>query len=375
MPASRSKRMRTESALEDSRSISCQPSRWRCLIRPTAVLRSVSAPGAFVRKVSYLTCLPATTGRVADALLRWPTVSDASPEARDPLGGLFVAAGALLFGGVVVLGKTEIVQAIPDPSMLSIRFAVAALLLAAYLGVTRGSLRPAGRERRWLLLLGGVGYATEASFFFAALARGTAATVTLLFYTYPVLVTVISAVVGLGRPGLLLIGSLTAAVAGAALVITSSGGLDITVAGILFAFGSAAAFSVYLIVADQTVRRTPPLVSSMWVSASAAGALAMYSLASGTAELPRGSALVSILAMGALTAGAFTLLFLGLRRIGAVRTSIVASLEPVAAALLAFAFLGESLRLGVVAGGIFILAGAIAASTARGIPDPERAVP
>lgn len=308
-------------------------------------------------------------------MLRWPTVSDASPEARDPLGGLFVAAGALLFGGVVVLGKTEIVQAIPDPSMLSIRFAVAALLLAAYLGVTRGSLRPAGRERRWLLLLGGVGYATEASFFFAALARGTAATVTLLFYTYPVLVTVISAVVGLGRPGLLLIGSLTAAVAGAALVITSSGGLDITVAGILFAFGSAAAFSVYLILADQTVRRTLPLVSSMWVSASAAGALAMYSLASGTAELPRGSALVSILAMGALTAGAFTLLFLGLRRIGAVRTSIVASLEPVAAALLAFAFLGESLRLGVVAGGIFILAGAIAASTARGIPDPERAVP
>jgi drug/metabolite transporter (DMT)-like permease len=302
-------------------------------------------------------------------------MADVSREARDPLGGLFVAAAALLFGGVVVLGKTDAVQAIPDPSMLAIRFSVAAILLAVYLAATRGSLRTAGREWRWLLLLGGIGYATEATFFFAALGRGSAATVTLLFYTYPVLVTLISAMVGLGRPGMLLIGSLAAAVLGAALVITSSGGLDITAAGILFAFGSAATFSVYLIIADQSVRRTAPLVSAMWVSGSAALALGLYSFGSGTGELPQGPALVSILAMGALTAGAFTLLFLGLRRIGAVRTSIVASLEPVAASLLAFAFLGEALRLGVVAGGVLILGGAIAASTARGVPEPERAVP
>jgi drug/metabolite transporter (DMT)-like permease len=288
---------------------------------------------------------------------------------------VFVAAGALLFGGVVVVGKTDAVQAIPIPSMLAIRFGVASVLLAILLGVTRGSLRPAGRERRWLLLLGGVGYATEATLFFAALGRGSAATVTLLFYTYPVLVTLISALVGLGVPGMLLIGSLVAAVAGAALVITSSGGLDITAAGILFAFGSAVTFSVYLITADQRVRRTAPLVSAMWVSGSAAVSLGLYSIGSGTGELPQGSALISILAMGALTAGAFTLLFLGLRRIGAVRTSIIASLEPVAAALLAFAFLGETLRAGVLAGGLLILGGAIAASTARGVPEPERAVP
>jgi drug/metabolite transporter (DMT)-like permease len=288
---------------------------------------------------------------------------------------VFVAGGALLFGGVVVLGKTEAVEAIPIPSMLAIRFGVAALLLAVFLGVTRRGVRPAGREWRWLLLLGGVGYATEATFFFAALGRGTAATVTLLFYTYPVLVTLISAVVGLGIPGMLLVGSLVAAVAGAALVVTSSGGLDISPVGILFAFGSAATFSVYLITADQTVRRTAPLVSAMWVSGTAAISLGLYSLLTGTGELPSGHALPLVMAMGVLTAGAFTLLFLGLRRIGAVRTSIIASLEPVAAAVLAFAFLGETLRSGVLAGGLLILGGAIAASTARGVPEPERAVP
>jgi drug/metabolite transporter (DMT)-like permease len=294
---------------------------------------------------------------------------------RDPLGGVFVAAGALLFGGVVVLGKTDAVQDIPISSMLAIRFAVAAVALAVLVGATRGTLRPAAGEWRWLILLGSAGYAIEAAFFFLALGRGTAATVTLLFYTYPVLVTLISAAAGLGVPGLLLGGSLVAAVAGAGLVIGSSGGLDISAAGILFAFGSAVWFSVYLITADQTLRRTSPLVSSMWVSLSASAVLAAYSLATGTWELPRGTALVSVAAMGLLTSGAFAFLFLGLRRIGAVRTSIVASLEPVAASFLALVFLGESLRAGVLAGGLLILSGAIAASLARGVPEPERAVP
>ena len=294
---------------------------------------------------------------------------------RDPLGGVFVAVGALLFGGVVVVGKTDAVQAIPISAMLAIRFAVAAVALAVLVGATRGTLRPAAGEWRWLILLGSAGYAIEAAFFFLALGRGTAATVTLLFYTYPVLVTLISAAAGLGVPGLLLGGSLVAAVAGAGLVIGSSGGLDISAAGILFAFGSAVWFSVYLITADQTLRRSSPLVSSMWVSLSASAVLAVYSLASGTWELPAGTALISVAAMGLLTSGAFAFLFLGLRRIGAVRTSIVASLEPVAASLLAMLFLGESLRAGVLAGGFLILAGAIAASLARGVPEPERAVP
>jgi drug/metabolite transporter (DMT)-like permease len=132
---------------------------------------------------------------------------------------------------------------------------------------------------------------------------------------------------------------------------------------------------VYLITADQTVRRTSPLVSAMWVSLSASAVLAVFSLATGNAEMPRGAGLLSVVAMGLLTSGAFALLFLGLRRIGAVRTAIVASLEPVAASFLALVFLGEILRGGVLAGGLLILAGAIAASLARGVPEPERAIP
>src|SRR5688572_28015453 len=139
--------------------------------------------------------------------------------------------------------------------MLSIRFGVGGLALAAAMALTRRSLRPARGEWAWLLGLGGIGYATESTFFFLALGRGSAATVTLLFYTYPVIVTLLTALLGLGVPGLLLIGSLVSAVAGAGLVVGSSGGLDISTAGIAFALASALTFSLYLIAADQVVRR------------------------------------------------------------------------------------------------------------------------
>jgi drug/metabolite transporter (DMT)-like permease len=272
-----------------------------------------------------------------------------------------------LFGGVVVLGKV-VGDDLPVASLLFIRFGAAAVVLAGILAVGRRSLRPAKGEWLLLLLLGGVGYALESALFFLALERGTAATVTLLFYTYPVIVALLSVALGRGLPGWLVGGSLVAALAGTALVVTSSGGLDITTAGLMFALGSAVTFSFYLLGAEASLRRTSSLVAAMWVSLTAAVSLGAVSGVSGVGRLPAGRGeWVPVLAMGLLTAGAFFLLFLGLRRVGAVRTSIIASLEPVAAAMLARVFIDEPLRLGMVAGGTLILAAAVASSLARGL--------
>jgi drug/metabolite transporter (DMT)-like permease len=287
------------------------------------------------------------------------------------VGGLLVALGAALFGSIVVIGRTQTVRALPVASLLGVRFAVAALLLAVILGASRQVLRPGPGEWMPLLVIGALGYGVESGLFFLALERGTAATVTLLFYTYPVWVAMLSAALGMGVPGLLVGGALVAAVAGSGLVVGASGGLDITAAGISFALASAVTISFFLVGLERWVRRTPPLVSSMWVAISASAALASAAVATG-AGFPTGAeAWLAVVGMGVLTSGAFTLVFLGVRRLGAVRASIVASLEPVLAAVLALVFLGEALRLGVIGGGALILGGAVAASMARGRPEPE----
>jgi drug/metabolite transporter (DMT)-like permease len=283
---------------------------------------------------------------------------------------MFVAGAALLFGGVVVIGKV-VGDELPVPSLLAIRFGAAALILAGILAAARRSLRPARGEWLRLLVLGGVGYALESALFFLALARGTAATVTLLFFTYPVWVAVLSAVLGRGLPGRLLTASLVAAMAGTATVVTTSGGLDITWTGVGLAIGSALTFTFYLIGAELFLRQTSSLVAAMWVSLTAAVTLGATAGISGT-RVPAGEdEWVPVLVMGLLTAGAFFLLFVGLRRVGAVRTSIIASLEPVAASILALLFLGEALRVQVVMGGILILGAAVAASLARGVRRPQ----
>jgi drug/metabolite transporter (DMT)-like permease len=291
---------------------------------------------------------------------------------RDVVGGLLTGTAAVLFGGIVTIGRSITLRDVPVSTLLSIRFGTAAMVLAVILMAGRQRLRPAPGEGWRLLLLGSLGYGVEAAFFFLALTRGTAATVTLLFYTYPVWVAVLSAALGMGAPGLLVSGSLVAAVAGSGVVVASSGGLDISGAGIAFALASAVTISFFLVGLAAMIRRTSSLASSMWIALSASAAHGAVTVLSGTGRLPEWPAeWVAILAMGVLTTGAFSLLFLGIRRLGPVRSSIISSLEPVAAAVLALAFLGEALRLGVLGGGALILAGAVAASLARGTPEPE----
>jgi drug/metabolite transporter (DMT)-like permease len=298
------------------------------------------------------------------------------PEGRrDIVGGLLTAVAALLFGTIVTLGRSPTVRDVPVSSLLAVRFGTAAVVLAAILLIRRQPLRPASGEGRRLILLGAVGYAVESAFFFLALGRGTAATVTLLFYTYPVWVALLAAAFGFGLPSALVGGALVAAVAGSGIVVASSGGLDITALGIVFALASAVTISLFLLGLERWVHRTSSLASSMWIALSASLAHATYAVVSGTGRLLLQEELLPVLSMGVLTSGAFFLLFLGIRRLGALRTSIISSLEPVAAAGLALVFLGETLRPGVLAGGVLILGGAIAATLARGVQEPEDALP
>jgi drug/metabolite transporter (DMT)-like permease len=304
-------------------------------------------------------------------------VATAETRARaDAAGGSLVAAAALLFGCVVVFGKFGLRRGLPVTSLLAARYAIGAVVLALALAALHRPLLPAPGERAGLAVLGVFGYALESSLFFAGLEHGTVAAVTLLFFTYPVLVTLESWAIGQGRPKRLTLVALALAVSGAVLVVGVGGGLAIETAGVLFALGAATTYSMYLLGADLLLRRTPPLTSALWVSAGASLGLAVYSVGIGSGQVPSGwTEWWPVLGMGAATAGAFVCLMAGLQRVGAVRAAIVSALEPLAAAVLGAVFLGETVGLGVVLGGVLILAGAIAASLARAVTTREQQIP
>ena len=297
-------------------------------------------------------------------------------SSNDVAGAGLVVLTSLQFGAVVVLGKIVTDSGLPIPSFLAFRFALAAAILAVALTVIRLPLAAARGEGWRLAVLGMAGYALEAGLFFSALRHGTAAAITLLFFTYPVFVSVIAFITGKGLPGWMLGAALAAALAGATLVVLTGHGVQLDGAGVAFALGSALTFSVYLVGADTVLEKTNSLAGAMWVSGSAATALAIYALVSRSGQWPNGwHQWGPVLGTAAFTAGAFFCLFAGLRKLGAVRTSIVAATEPLAASALAAIFLGQRVGGGVVAGGALILAGAVTASLARREHPAEPPVP
>jgi drug/metabolite transporter (DMT)-like permease len=260
--------------------------------------------------------------------------------------------------------------------MLSIRFAIGAVALFLALLLTHRPILAAPGERLRLVLLALFGYAIEASLFFTATQHGTVAAVTLLFFTYPVFVTAWAWALGGDLPARLTVVALLCAVAGAAIVVGTGTGLAIDGIGVLLAFVTAMTYSAYLTGVDLLIDRTGALTSAMWVSAGASVGLFVYANVVGHWELPSGAAeWWPLVGMGLSSAGAFFFLMEALARIGAVRTAIVSAMEPLAAAVLGFWFLDESVTLGVAAGGLLILAGAVMASLARQPTSQEQQIP
>jgi len=305
-----------------------------------------------------------------------PTPAGARRRGGEGLGAALVAVSAVLFGTVVLFAKYALRTGMPVYWLLAARFAAAALLLFAVLGLLGRPLRPEAGERMGIVFLGMVGYAVEAAFFFASLRHGTAAAMTLLFFTYPVFVTLASWAIGRGRPNGLTAASLLAAVSGGGLIVGTAGDVAARTAGIVLALMSAVTYTGYMLGAAQVVRRTNALTAAAWQAGAASIGLAILAVASGNLESPSGwNQWWPILGMALATSGAFAFLLEGLQRIGAVRTAIVSALEPFFAAVFGTVFLAEPLGWGVAVGGLLIVAGAIAAALARATPVIEPPLP
>ena len=311
-----------------------------------------------------------------------PTARDHPPAPSDPsgrhdlIGGASAAVSAVLFGTIIIWGRFVLERGVPVETMLSIRFALGAVVLLLASLLTHRPILAARGERLRLVMLAVFGYAIEASLFFTATQHGTVAAVTLLFVTYPVFVTVWAWALGGNLPARLTVISLLCAVGGAAIVVGTGTGLAIDGIGVLLALVTAMTYSGYLTGVDLLIERTNALTSAMWISAGASLGLFVYANVVGHWDLPAGAAeWWPLVGMGLSSAGAFFFLMEALARIGAVRTSIVSAMEPLAAAVLGFVFLDESVTVGVAAGGLLILAGAIMASLARTPTPQEQQIP
>jgi drug/metabolite transporter (DMT)-like permease len=296
-----------------------------------------------------------------------------------------------------IFGKFAYEAGVSPSELLLVRFILAAALLALLL-LTRPGLRrtnpdpartepPNGRvlSRGQVVAiavgLGAVGYAAQAGLYFSALQRMDASLLSLILYTYPVLVTVAAVLLGRDRLTLARFAALAAASGGVLLVLLGASGVSFDPTGAALAFGAAIVYTMYILVSDTVVHRLSPVVLSTLVMAGAALTLGAGAALSDGIALdfePWGWFWLACIAVVS-TVLAMLAFFAGLRRTGPSTTAILSTFEPVVTTALASLTLGESLNAVQLIGGVLVLAsvvvlqlrGARWSSTSRPISRPD----
>jgi drug/metabolite transporter (DMT)-like permease len=286
-------------------------------------------------------------------------ITDQERALRRRLAGLLCAVGAAAaFGLTIVVQRELATRGLGVTTALGVRFTTASLLLVVVLRLARQRITPAAGERVRALLLGVVGYATEAGLFYLALQRGSAGAVALLFYAYPTLVALLEAASGRSPLTRRTLVALAASTAGAAMVVLAGERVVISSAGVAFALGSAVCFSVYIVLSDRLITRSAPMSTAAAVAGGAGVALLCVAAVTGSYDLPS-SEVPLLMVNAAATAVAFALMYAALPRLGAGPTAVVMTLEAFVALVLAVPLLDETLRGWQLLGGAAIVAAAI----------------
>ena len=208
------------------------------------------------------------------------------------------------------------------------------------------------------MLVGGLAQSTITFLSLHALNYLPVGPLAFLFYTYPAWVALISAITG--REALTFSRVIALAIAMTGIVVMvglpSSGSLNRF--GVILALGTAFLYSLYLPILHRVQEGIPATTSSFYLISGVFTAFLIANVISGDVRIPQSPGVWTyvILLAAWSTVIAFASLVAGLRVLGPVRTSIVATIEPFFTALLGSFLLGESASRNTVAGGALIAA-------------------
>jgi drug/metabolite transporter (DMT)-like permease len=247
-------------------------------------------------------------------------------------------------------------------SLLVLRFVGTFLVLAA-IALARSRPTPTTGDAALSVVMG---VATLGATFclLAGFEAASPGLVTLLFYVYPLIITV-AAYLLFGeeltrrRVVLLLIGM-------AGIILTVGIPDAATAEGIGWGLGAGVCVSIYILGSRHMMSRS--VDSFQFVALSFAGALLFlvpFAAAMGI-DWPRGDAVTYCICLIVISSVAPTLLFyFAVGRIGAGGAARLATVEPVVAVVLSYIVLGEAILASQIAGGALVVAAVIALLTTR----------
>ena len=290
-------------------------------------------------------------------------------------GAAFVALSAAAFGAMAIFGRYAYAGGADVLGLLTLRFVIGGAVLG-WTAHRRGVVWPKGRALAAIAAMGALGYVGQSLCYFIALQHAQASLVALLLYLFPAFVTVLAAWWLHEKLTPVKCAALVLCLAGTALMVGGGHGEPL---GIALGLGAAVIYSIYIVVGARVTRGIDPNATTSIVCLAAAVVFVTLSLVRTVAGVPPhwpatagGWAAVVAIALIS-TVSAMLAFFAGLARLGAARTSMLSTLEPVVTVTLASLLLGESLSVVQWVGGASVL-GAVLWLVRAGGGAPEGAI-
>ena len=267
---------------------------------------------------------------------------------------LAVAALATSWGLIaVIVRKVDL-----DAQVLAFyRLAFAAVTLVLVAVVLRRLVLLRLKHHRGGVVLIGVTLAAHWFLYFVTIKLSSVAVAVLMAYLAPIAIALLAPFVLPERRSRVALVALVPAAAGVALVaLGGEEGGAVRPLALVTGLLTAATYAALVLLTKRIVSNVPVLTLSFWNYAIAAVAISPL-LLDAERVLPTVNELPAVLALGVVFTALSGYLYLwSLRHVTAQTIGILAYIEPVSAALMAWAFLGESLNWQVVVGGALVIA-------------------
>jgi drug/metabolite transporter (DMT)-like permease len=277
------------------------------------------------------------------------------------LGASLVLASAVAFGVMPVFGKLSFQAGVSVTTLLFVRFAIAAPVLWAGVAARRAMPRVGRAVVMRGLALGGIGYATQAGLYFAALSRMDASVLSLILYGYPAMVTGAAILLRREPASRRRLAALVTATFGIGLVLLGTGGGDFDTVGALLGVGASLTYTTYILVSDAVTVDLEPLPLAALIATGALLTLGPFGVITGSLDFAFAGEGWLWLALAGLvsTVSAMLLFFGGMSRVGPSTAAILSTLEPPVTVGLAFLAFGEALGAVQLLGALAVLGAAV----------------
>jgi drug/metabolite transporter (DMT)-like permease len=284
-------------------------------------------------------------------------VAERAP-AGSPQGSLLAIGGGVAFGTLGIFGTLFYDHGGDSFALLVLRFCGASVLLGAIALLQQRGARPAWSD----VALGGaagVGLLGATFCLFAGYKDASPGLVTLLFYVYPLLVTIgdrvlFGVVLGRRRAWILVAG-----VAGIALTVGVPD--SATGAAVLWGLAAGVLTTSYILLSRHVMARSLEPFSFVAIEFTSAAILVLLITAVAGLDWPPSGALPS--ALGVIVLGSVVpvlLFYSAIPRIGAGNAARLATVEPVTAVVLSYVVLGDSLGVSQIIGGAIVVTSVVA---------------